>query len=108
MIVVADTSPKHDSSRMTMPMPAFNPIVQAALFDVLDNQLRDGEPPETRATLERLLGQGIVLEEARRLIAAVIVAEIFDVMKSNTPFDLERFVGRLATLPETPWLEDEG
>jgi len=88
-----------------MPTPAYNPILQAALDDVLDTQLRDGDPPETRATLERLLGEGVDQEEARRLIGCVIAAEIVAVMKSNKPFDRDRFVGRLETLPEMPWLD---
>jgi hypothetical protein len=89
-----------------MPTPAHNPIVQAALYDVLDTQLRDGDPPETRATLDRLRSDGVEEKEARRLISCVIAAEIFAVMKSNKPFDRERFVGRLETLPKMPWLED--
>lgn len=91
---------------MAMPTPAYNPMVQTALYDVLDTQLRDGDPPETRVTLERLLGDGVEEEEARRLIGCVIAAEIFAVMKSKKPFDRERFVGRLETLPEMPWLAE--
>jgi hypothetical protein len=88
-----------------MPTPDYNPMVQAALYDVLDTQLRDGDPPETRATLERLLAEGVEEDEARRLIGWVIAAEIIAVMKSKKPFDRERFVGRLETLPEMPWLD---
>ena len=93
-------------ARTAMPTPAYNPMVQAALYDVLDTQLRDADPPETRKTLERLRGEGVEEAEARRLIACVIAAEIFAVMKSKKSFDRERFVGRLETLPEMPWLEE--
>jgi hypothetical protein len=89
-----------------MPKPAYNPMVQAALFDALDTQLRDGDPPETRATLNRLLGEGVREDEARRLLGCVIAAEICAVMKSKKPFDRERFVGRLETLPEMPWMKE--
>ena len=89
-----------------MSTPAYNPMVQAALYDVLDTQIRDGDPPETRATFTRLRGEGVEEEEARRLIACVIAAEIFAVMKSKKSFDRERFIGRLARLPEMPWLEE--
>ena len=89
-----------------MSTPAYNPMVQAALYDVLDTQLRDGDPPETRATFTRLLDEGVEEKEARRLIGCVIAAEIFAVMKSKKSFDRERFVGRLETLPEMPWLEE--
>ena len=75
---------------------------------VPDNQLRDGDPPETRETLERLLGLGIERAEARRLIACVIVAELFAMMKAGQVFDRVRFVARLKALPEMPWDQDEG
>ncbi|MFO0888250.1 MAG: hypothetical protein U0790_03780 [Isosphaeraceae bacterium] len=90
-----------------MTMPEFNPKVQAAIYDVLDNQLRDEDPPETKQTLERLLAAGIERGEARRLIACIIAGEIFSVLKTSTAFDRERFVGRLSLLPEMPWMDDE-
>jgi len=80
--------------------------LQAAVFEVLDNQLRADDPPETRATIERLRAQGIDESEARRLIACVIAAEIFAVMKTNTPFNRGRFVGQLAKLPDDSFLDD--
>ena len=33
-------------------------VVRAAMLQVVDNQLRDGELPETRQTLERLMTEG--------------------------------------------------
>ncbi|MFO0891920.1 MAG: hypothetical protein U0790_22640 [Isosphaeraceae bacterium] len=90
-----------------MPAPAFNPRLKAAILDILENQLRDNDPPETKATLERLLAQGIDPDEARRLIGCVIVGELFIVLKSSTAFDRERFTSRLALLPEMPWFDEE-
>ena len=89
-----------------MTTPPFNPRVQAALYDVLDNQLRDNAPPETRETLDRLLGQGVARDEARRLITCVIACEVFTILKSNATFDPKRFVSRLSMLPEMPWMEE--
>lgn len=89
-----------------MPTPRSSPVLQATIYDILDKQLGDHEPPETRATLERLVAGGIKQDEARRLLACAIVAEIWSMMKENKPFDMQRFVGRLATLPETPWLDE--
>ena len=79
----------------------------AAVLEVLDNQLRDHDPPETRATLHRLLDLGTDENEARRLIACVIAAEIVDVMRTSRPFDRGRFVARLHQLPAMPWASDE-
>jgi hypothetical protein len=75
-------------------------------MEVVDNQLRDNDPPETRQTLERLKRQGIDEAEARRLIACVIATEIFDIVKKNQVFDLGRFVSRLAALPDTAFLDE--
>ena len=89
------------------PTPPFNPRLQAAIHEILDNQLRDNDPPETQATLDRLLSIGIDRNEARRLIALAIAGEIYDILKLGKDFDLDRYVGRLAGLPDTPWLDEE-
>jgi len=39
--------------------------VGAALFEVIENQLRSNDPPETRETLDRLTSEGHTREEAR-------------------------------------------
>jgi hypothetical protein len=75
-------------------------------MEVLDNQLKDNDPPETRKTYERLKQEGIEEEETRRLLACVIAAEIFDVVKNNDEFNLARFTQRLSTLPDMPWMEE--
>jgi hypothetical protein len=75
-------------------------------MEVLDNQLKDNDPPETRTTYERLKREGIEEEETRRLLACVIAVEIFDVMKNKELFNLDRFTKRLSTLPEMPWMEE--
>src|SRR5919199_6040488 len=36
--------------------PATNPVLHQAIMDIVDNQLRDNTPPETRRTFERLGG----------------------------------------------------
>jgi hypothetical protein len=79
--------------------PAPNPLLKAAILEIVDNQLADGNPPETRQTLDRLMREGHTPEEARRLIASVVVSEIFEVMQRGKPYDEARFVAALARLP---------
>ncbi len=86
--------------------PRHSPAAKTAVLKILDNQIRENDPPETRETFERLKQEGIDEEEIRRLLACVIAAEIFDVMKKKEPFNLARFTKRLSTLPEMPWMED--
>ena len=76
-------------------------------MEVVENQLRDNDPPQTRQTLSRLIEAGHSEKEAKRLIACVVSAEIFEVLKKNEPFNLDRFVKGLNKLPAMPW-EKEG
>jgi hypothetical protein len=73
--------------------------LRRATREVLANQLRDNDPPETRETYDRLLSRGIAEGEVRRLLSAIITVEIFEVVKEGRPFDRARFVERLRALP---------
>jgi hypothetical protein len=80
----------------------FNPYLQSAILEVVENQLESNDPPETRQTYERLLREGHSEDEAKKLIGAVVAAEMFWIMKQEKPFDQDRFVKALARLPEIP------
>ena len=90
-----------------MKEPQGNPYLQAAIMEVVENQLRNNDPPRTRQTFRRLIEAGYSEEEAKRLIGCVVSAEIFDILKKNEPFNLDRFVKALDKLPEMPWAEEE-
>ncbi len=84
-----------------------NPELHAAIMKVVENQLRSNDPPQTQQTFKRLVDAGHTEEETKRLIACVVSAEIFDVLKKQEPFDLNRFVKALDRLPAMPWEEEE-
>jgi hypothetical protein len=84
-----------------------NPELRRALLEIVDNQLRDGTPPETRMTLERLISQGFSRERALELIACVVSSEIFDVLKSGQPYQEARYLAGLRALPRLPWEGEE-
>ena len=75
------------------------------MFEVVENQLRDNDPPETRTTLERLVSAGHSRSDAKQMIASVVAVEMFNIMKSEQAFDLTRFIERLRRLPEPPYEE---
>ena len=77
-------------------------VARKAIFDVVNNQIRDGNPPETRETFDRLVSEGLEEDEARRLISCVVASEIFDILKHQQPYDQERYVKALRKLPEVP------
>ncbi len=83
--------------------PATNPALRAAILEVVDSQLEQDDPPETRQTLERLVARGYTREGARELIATAVISEIFDVLSKGQPYDAVRYKAALARLPRLPW-----
>jgi hypothetical protein len=84
-----------------------NPHLRRTILEVVDNQLRDNNPPETNETLKRLMAEGRSRKEAVELIACVVSSEVFEVLKSGRPYDNARFVAALQALPRLPWETDE-
>lgn len=71
-------------------------------MEVVEKQLREDSPPQTRETLERLTGQGFSNEDARHLIGSAIAAEMRDVVSQGRPFSKERFLSLMSNLPLLP------
>jgi hypothetical protein len=88
-------------------LPKYNPRLQKAIFDVIDNQIKGNDPPETRETFNRLVREGHSKTETRKLIGCAIAVELYDIIKHQKPFDRERFVGNLTRLPELPFDDEE-
>lgn len=80
-----------------------NPRLKAIIIEVVDNQLRANDPPETRSTLGRLIAEGHSENDAKELIACVVTSEIFGVMKNKEEFNHQRYVDALNKLPQLPW-----
>jgi len=72
-------------------MSDYNPYLKRAFLDVVRNQLRDDDPPETRQTLNRLLAAGYSRQEAIERIGAAVVEMIWEVWHEHKEFDNERY-----------------
>lgn len=83
-------------------MKKSNPHLKESLMDVVDNQIRNDDPPETRQTFNRLISQGISEEDAKIYIGQAVCVEIWDIMRNRKEFNKERFVRNLKRLPEEP------
>jgi hypothetical protein len=81
-------------------------VLRSAIFEVINNQIRDGTPPETKETYDRLLSEGYSKEEVMKYIGAVVSSEIFAVLKEGRTYDNERYVAALKALPRLPWYEE--
>ena len=79
-----------------------NKRLNRAVLEVVDNQIRQLNPPATKETFDRLIREGLDDSEARRLIGCVVASEIFDILKNMEPYDEDRYVNALRKLPELP------
>ncbi len=77
-------------------------IVRDQFLEVVENQLRENQPPETRITLERLTKEAFKERVAKELIATCVATEMYEVISSNMPFDEKRYIENLHRLPELP------
>ncbi len=82
-------------------------IDQSLLFEVIENQLADGEPVVVKETLLRLCMTGHSREDAIELIACALAPEMVAVIEHEQTFNLARYQQHLALLPQTPWLGEE-
>src|SRR5689334_12950185 len=76
----------------------YNPYLKATILEVVENQLRENNPPETRQTFERLLAAGYSRQRAVEMIGAALVEEIWTILHEKKQFDHARFVGLLEKL----------
>jgi hypothetical protein len=83
-----------------------NPILKAVYLEAVEAQLRENNPPETRQTFDRLRSEGVSEKDAKILIGSVIAVETYEVMKSQQPFNHERFVRNLNRLPDQNFDEE--
>ena len=74
-----------------------------AILEVVETQLKDNTPPETKQTYDRLILSGYTDTEAKKLIGFVVVTEIFDVLKRKQQYNEARFIAMLNKLPAMPW-----
>lgn len=65
------------------------------ILEVVNNQLKDNDPPAAKQAYEKLLNAGYSASEAKEKIGAVVLEEIYDVMKENQPYDEKRYVEAL-------------
>ncbi len=84
-------------------MGTVDPVLKETIAQVIRQQIQDGDPPETKATFDRLCQEGHSAQEAYRLLGCVLAAEIYEFGKEKRGFDRERYVRHLAALPRLPW-----
>jgi hypothetical protein len=80
-----------------------NEKLREQIFEIIKNQLKDNNPPETKITYERLISMGYNDFEARQLIGQCLAVELFEVLKFGRPYNNERYLENLMKLTEEPF-----
>jgi len=62
------------------------------------NQIATGDPPETKATLDRLMSEGYSKSQALQAIASALRVEMNRMVTEMTPFDNARYAELLSKL----------
>jgi hypothetical protein len=75
-------------------------MLKSEILKIVDNQVSDGDPPETKQTYERLLSEGFSKKETREMIGTALIIEIWHMMKDKEPFNRQRYAADLDRLPE--------
>ena len=80
-----------------------NPKLKKIILQIVENQLKDNDPPETNKTLQRLTRDGCEEDRAKELIGCVVTTVIYDVLKNERKYDRQKYVKALNKLPKLPW-----
>jgi hypothetical protein len=80
-----------------------NEILREQILEVVNNQLKNNDPPETKLTYDRLFKEGFSEFQIIQMIGQCVVVELFEVMKSKKPYDQARYVRNLNRLPKEPF-----
>ena len=80
-----------------------NEKLREQIFLIINNQLQDNDPPETKTTFDRLQSQGYDDFQSRQMIGQCLAVELYDVMKHGNPYNNDRYVKNLLALPKEPF-----
>ncbi|MCD4747707.1 MAG: hypothetical protein K8R58_15535, partial [Bacteroidales bacterium] len=72
-----------------------NEIFREQIFEIIKNQIKSNNPPETNLTYKRLINLGYNSFETKQFIGQCVAVEIFDVIKHGKPFDEKRYIKNL-------------
>lgn len=80
-----------------------NEELREQIFEIINNQLRDNKPPETKTTYNRLQKQRYNDFQTRQMIGQCLAVELFGILKHGKPYNNERYIKNLKALPKEPF-----
>ena len=98
--MVYSNVPHNDKNPATMET---NELLREQIFEIIKNQLRDNDPPETKITYDRLIKDRFDDFQTGQLIGQCLAVELFDVIKNGKPYNNARYIKNLLALPKEPF-----
>jgi hypothetical protein len=80
-----------------------NDPLKNQIFEIVENQIRENNPKETKITYERLIELGYSKIESKQFISQCMAIELLDVLEHKKPFNETRYVNNLKELPKEPF-----
>lgn len=84
-----------------------NKYLKKTILETVENQLQMNEPKCTKETLQRLVTSGIQTNRAKEMIAAVLLEEMYYILKDDEIFSEQRYAQKLSNLENDTLLEAE-
>ena len=81
-------------------MSSEDKTVRDGFLSTVVHQIATNEPPETKATYERLQAQGLTEGQALQLIGLVLKKEMKEMIMESRGFDNDRYIALMKKLPE--------
>lgn len=75
-----------------------NPRLKKLLLEVVENQLRNNDPPITKITFDRLISNGYTKAEAKERIAVAVIGQIYDMLHDGKQFNIEEYESELNSI----------
>ena len=63
-----------------------NKKLRDQIFEVINNQIKNNDPPETTLTYNRLIEEGFNEFQTMQMIGQCIAVELFEVIKLKKPY----------------------
>lgn len=79
-----------------------NKILQEQIFEIIKNQLKENNPPDTNITYSRLIKEGFDDFHVRQMIGQCLAIELFEIIKFKKTFNNKRYIENLKKLPKEP------
>lgn len=72
--------------------------LKGIIMDVVEKQIENNNPKATKETFNRLVEKGYDETTAKEMIAAVVVEDLYYMLKNKQVFDEKKFTKRLSKL----------